>query len=128
MAAEGKADSAATAAFAFALLYAGSTLLVQLPILMSRALPPSAQREAAMRTGAIVGLAVECALIAALGFGILRKRVWAAWLLFAITAIELTISLLRGDIKNAILPLILLVLVLWAITSLRTQKNAERAN
>jgi hypothetical protein len=126
MAAEGKADSAVVAAFAFALVYAASILLMQLPILLSRAIPASAQQEAAMRTGAIVGLGVECALIAALGFGILKKRVWAAWLLFAIGAIDLVINVLRRDIKDAALPLILLILVLWAVSSLRAHTTDFR--
>ena len=120
MAAEGKADTAVIAAFAFALVYAASILLIQLPLVMARAIPASAQQEAA-RTGAVVGLGVECALIAALGFGVLKKRVWAAWLLFAISAMDLAISVLRRDIKDAALPLILLILVLWAVSSLRAQ-------
>ena len=124
MVSEGKPPTAAIAAFAFALLYVGFSLLTQLPILLSRPVP-TAQQTAA-RAGAIVGVVIECVVIAALGFGILKKRVWAAWSLLAIAVIELLLSLLRQDIGNAILPLILLSLALWAATSLRVHPNDER--
>jgi len=125
---EGKPPAAAIAVFAFALLYVGVALVTQLPTLLSRPLLPIAEREAAARTGAIAGVITECAAIAALGFAILKKRVWAAWLLFVIAVIEIMFTLAQQQIINAVLPLILGSLALWAAGSLRTQTTAERRN
>jgi hypothetical protein len=125
MISQSKTPSAAIAAFVFTLLYVGISLSTQLPVLLSRPIPPSAEREAAVRTGAIVGVMIECAGITALGFGILRKRVWAAWLLFALAIMELMFSLVRQNIINTVLPLILGSLALWAANSLRAQMRDE---
>jgi hypothetical protein len=116
MASHGKTPTVATAAFAFALVYVGFSVLRQLPILLS-------WPKAAATTGAIVGLLVECAAIAALGFGIFKKRVWAAWPLFVLGAVELMVALVHRDIIDAILPLILGSLALWAGFELRAKRG-----
>jgi len=123
MANEGRPPTVAIAAFAFALLYVGFVLLMQLPILVSRPIPPAAEQERAVRTGAIVGVTIECVAITALGFGILKKRVWAAWVLFVLAAMEIMLALARQDFINGVLPLILGSLALWAAYSLRAQTN-----
>jgi hypothetical protein len=125
MISQNKTPSAAIAAFVFTLLYVGIVLSTQLPVLLSRPIPPGAKREAAVRTGAIVGVVIECAGITALGFGILKKRVWAAWLLFALAVMEIMVGLARQNIINTVLPLILGSLALWAANSLRAQMHNE---
>src|SRR5215472_11787863 len=120
MISENKPPSAAIAAFVFTLLYVAIALSIQLPALLSRHIPPAAKREAAARTGAIVGVVIECAGITALGFGILKKKVWAAWLLLALAVMELIVGLARQNIVNTVLPLILGSLAWWAANSLRT--------
>ena len=126
MVSENKTPSAAIAAFVFTLLYVGIALSIQLPVLLSRHIPPASEREAAARTGAIVGVVIECAGITALGFGILKKKVWAAWLLLALAVMELMVGLARQNIVNTVLPLILGSLAVWAAYSLRTQTSNER--
>jgi hypothetical protein len=126
MISQNKTPSAAIAAFGFTLLYVGIALSTQLPVLLSRPIPPGSEREAAARTGAIVGIIIECAGIMALGFGILKKRVWAAWLLFALAIMEIMFVLVRQNFINAPLPLILGSLALWAAASLRAQAHNER--
>jgi len=108
----------------FALLYVGFALLTQLPILLSRPIPPAAEREAFVRTGALVGVITECVGIAALGFAILKERVWAAWLLLVLALTEIVFSLARQNMINAVMPLILGSLALWAASSLRAQAKA----
>lgn len=122
---EGKPPATAIAAFAFALLYVGVALLTQLPILLSRPLPSATEREAAARTGAIVGVIIECTAITGLGFAILKRRTWAAWLLFVLAAIEIMLTLARQSISNAVLPLILGSLALWAGRSLRLNARID---
>jgi hypothetical protein len=128
MVSDGKAPAATIAAFAFALLYVGFILLVQLPVLVSRPIPPSAQREVAARNGAIVGLLIECAAIGLLGFGILKKRMWAGWWLLGIAVIEIMLDFWRQEIRSTVLPSILLILVLWAINSLRIGRVTNTEN
>lgn len=99
---------------------------MQLPILLSRPTPALAEREAAVRLGAAIGVVIECVVITALGFGILKKKVWAVWSLFVLAVIELVLNLLRQEIRNAALPLILLSLVLWTANSLRARANDAR--
>jgi hypothetical protein len=120
-----KPPTAAIAAFGFALLYAGFTLFVQLPILLSHPASPLAEQQAAARIGAIIGVVIECAAIVALGFGILKKKVWAAWSLFALAVLEVMVNLVQRNISNAVLPLILLALVVWTVNSLRAQANSQ---
>jgi len=116
--------AAAIAVFAFALLYVGLSLFTELPILLSRPAPPITEPQEAARIGAIVGVIAECAGITVLGFAILKKRAWAAWLLFVLAVIEIVLRLARQNIINAFLPLILGSLALWAASSLRTQPKA----
>jgi hypothetical protein len=120
---EGKPPAAAIAAFAFALLYVGVALLTQLPFLLSRQVPPVTGRAAAVRTGALVGVIVECAAIAALGFATLKKRTWAAWLLVVLATVEIVLTLARQSIINAVLPLMLGSLAWWAARSLRADES-----
>lgn len=116
---QGKRAPAAVAAFAFALIYVGFILLTQLPFLLSRPIPTGAEREAAARTGAILGVMIECAVIAALGLGILQKKVWAAWSLFVLALVEMMLTLVQRNLSGLLLPLILGSLALWAAISLR---------
>jgi hypothetical protein len=124
---QGKRAPAAVAAFAFALLYVGFVLLTQLPFLLSRPIPAGAERDAAVRTGAILGLMIECAAIAALGLGILKRKVWAAWSLFVLAVVEIMLTLVQRDLRGLLLPLILGSLALWAANSLRADEASTRA-
>jgi hypothetical protein len=123
MARERKPPNAAIAAFAFAVLYVGISLFTELPVLWSRPIALPAAQQTAVRTGQIVGVLIECAVIAGLGFAIFNERVWAAWWLFALAVMEIILVLARRDFIDGVLPLILACLALWAADSLRVRKH-----
>jgi hypothetical protein len=127
MAGEAKSPNAPMAVFVFSLVYVGFSLLTELPILWSRPIPLAAAQQSAVRTGQIIGVLIECAVIAALGFAVLNKRVWAAWWLVVLAVAELILVLARRDFVNALLPLILGSLSFWAANSLRGRRGAISA-